>query len=432
MAASAHTIINHSTPGEMEKRLRGTDTAFHLADTHSILLATGVDPALKGNRERLPAEADGFWSFFAGSSKVRPHLQKHLTRLMTNKMYRSDPTPLPLIEAMAAATAAAMCDSGEPDVPANPTTPSTSELLFTTYPTSAHTNIADHEYRLALRHRLHLPVVDHLPSHCKGCGKQITNPAHWHSCSNRRKKGNYCRHEKIVLCLQTLARRAGMFVTKEKEIRDSKGKKTVPDLKFSTAHTGVVHIDVTVYSNQHPHAKDVRAAEKTKQHYSGAAAEGATFIPFVVDSLGNFGAGAWQIIDLIVGADLAQSATGDQHTTPDLTRMNIARAIAIQIQAGNAAIDLDALVANGIPLHIRNLQQPHHLDHPSLPQPQHPTRPPLPTSIHDTLLRRPAPVAAIPSVLLPRRQAEQSTTPTTTTRPTLSAATTTAATATGS
>jgi len=117
MAASAHTISNHSTAGEMEQRLRGTDTAFHLADTHSILLATGVDPALKGNRERLPAEADEFWSFFAGSSKVRPHLQKHLTRLMTNKMYRSDPTPLPLIEAMAAATAAAMSDSGEADAP---------------------------------------------------------------------------------------------------------------------------------------------------------------------------------------------------------------------------------------------------------------------------------------------------------------------------
>jgi ribonuclease HI len=404
MAASAHTIMNHSTPGEMEQRLRATDTAFHLADTHSILLATGVDPALKGNRERLPAEADEFWSFFAGSSKVRPHLQKHLTRLMTNKMYRSDPTPLPLIEAMAAATAAAMSDSGEADAPVNPTTPSTSELLFTTYPTSAHTNIADHEYRLALRHRLRLPVVDHLPSHCKGCSEPITDPAHWHSCPSRKKKGNYCRHEKIVLCLQTLARRAGIFVTKEKAIRDSKGKRTVPDLKFSTAHTGVVHIDVTVCgsfadSNQHPRAKDVRAAEKTKQHYPGAAAECATFIPFVVDSLGNFGAGAWQIIDLIVGADLAQSAKGDQHTTPELTRMNIARAIAIQIQAGNAAIDLDALVANGIPLHIRNLQQPHHLDHPSLPQPQHPTRPPLPTSIHDTLLRRPAPVAAIPSVV---------------------------------
>ena len=143
----------------------------------------------------------------------------------------------------------------------------------------------------------------------------------------------------------------------------------------------------------------MRAAEKTKQHNPGAVAEGATFIPFVVDSLGNFGAGAWQIIDLIVGADLAQSATGDQHTTADLTRMNIARAIAIQIQAGNAAIDLDALVANGIPLYLRNLQQPHHLDHPSLTQPQQPARLPLPASIHDTLLRRPAPVAAMPSVI---------------------------------
>ena len=191
---------------------------------------------------------------------------------------------------------------------------------------------------------------------------------------------------------------------KGEEIRDSKGKKTVPDLKFSTAHTGVVHIDVTVCgsfaeSNQNPRAKDVRAAEKTKQHSPGAAAAGATFIPFVVDSLGNFGTGAWQIIDLIVGADLAQSATGDQHTTPDLTRMNIARAIAIQIQAGNAAIDLDALVANRIPLHIKNPHQPHHLDHPSLPHPHRAAQPPLPASIHDTLLRQPAPVASIPSVI---------------------------------
>ena len=145
---------------------------------------------------------------------------------MTNKMYRSDPTPLPLIEAMAAATAAAMSDSGEPDAPVNPTTPSTSELLFTTYPTSAHTNIADHEYRLALRHRLHLPVVDHLPSHCRSCKEPMTHdPAHWHSCSSRRKKGNYCRHEKIVLCLQTLARRAGIFVTKERRFATPKGRR---------------------------------------------------------------------------------------------------------------------------------------------------------------------------------------------------------------
>jgi ribonuclease HI len=413
MAASAHTIVNGSAPESMKQRLTGTDTAFHLSDTHSILLATGVDPKVKANKQRLPAEADEFWSFFASSSKVRPQLQKHLTELMTNKMYISDPTPMPMLDAMAE-TAAALNDGDEPAT--NPLTPSTSELLFTTYPTSAHTNISDHEYRLALRHRLHLPVVDHLPTHCRSCGDSMANPAHWHSCPSRRKKGNYCRHEKIALCLQTLARRAGIFVTKEKAIRDSKGKRTVPDLKFSTAHTGVVHIDVSVCgsyadSNQHARAKDVRAAEKMKQHYPGAAAECATFIPFIVDSLGNFGPGAWQIIDLIVGADLAQSATGDQHTTPDLTRMNIARAIGIQIQAGNAAIDLDALVANGVPLHI-NQHHPHHLRHPASSKPQRPTRPQLPASVHDTLLRPPSPISSIPSVV--RAAAAAATEPTST------------------
>jgi len=163
-------------------------------------------------------------------------------------------------------------------------------------------------------------------------------------------------------------------------------------------------------SNKHRRAKDIRAAEKTKQRYPGAAAECATFIPFIVDSLGNFGPGAWQIIDLIVGADLAQSATGDQHTTPDLTRMNIARAIAIQIQAGNAAIDLDALVANGVPLHI-NQHHPHHLSHPASPKPQRPTRPQLPASVHDTLLRPPSPISSIPSV---RRATAAATEPTST------------------
>ena len=72
-------------------------------------------------------------------------------------------------------------------------------------------------------------------------------------------------------------------------------------------------------------------------------------------------------IDLIVGTDLAQSATGDQHTTPDLTRMNIASAIAIQIQAGDAAIDLNALVANGVRFYINQHRQ-HQLNYPASPE----------------------------------------------------------------
>jgi hypothetical protein len=410
MAASAYNITNHRSETEMKNRLRDTDTAFHLADTHSLLLATGVDPTLRANKERLPKEMDDFWTFFAGSSKIRPQLQRHLTTLMTNKMYLSDPTPLPFIEAIAAAAAA---DEESDDIRSQPITPTTTELLFTTYPTSSFTNIADHEYRLALRHRLHLPVVDHLPTLChpkpsnagKPCMVELAkHPDHFHSCHLRRKKGNYNRHEKLVTCLYQLARRAGIFADKEKAIRDASNKRTVPDLKFSNTHIGTVHTDVTVCgsyskSNQKAGAMKGRAAEKTKQHYPGAAAECATFIPFVIDSLGRFGPGAWRIIDLIVGADLAQSRTGDQHSTPELTRMNIARAIAIQLQAGNAAIDLDGMAAQGTPLHPPPSHHSHYLPHPSAPQQHQRPRVPLPATIHDTLRRPPASPAAIPSVI---------------------------------
>ena len=95
------------------------------------------------------------------------------------------------------------------------------------------------------------------------------------------------------------------------------------------------------------------------------------------------------MIDLIVGADLAQSSSGDQHTDPELTRTNIARAIAIQIQAGNAEIDLDGLTSQGIPFHPH--YRPHHLLHPlqtAQQQHQQPAIPDLPDDIHDTLRRK--------------------------------------------
>lgn len=217
------------------------------------------------------------------------------------------------------------------------------------------------------------------------------------------------RHEKVCLCLQTLGRRAGLIVSKERAVRDPvTNKRTVPDLKISNAHLGAVHIDVSVvgaFSKSNIHAKEhgmrQRASEKNKQHSAGAAAECATFIPFVVDSIGRFTAEAWRVIDLIVGADLAQSATGDQHTQPELTRMNIARAVAIQLQAGNADIDLEGLSSQGIPFHP--FQRPHHLLHPtqeSSRQQHQQAAAVLPSDMHDTLVRKPMAAALIPSVIL--------------------------------
>jgi len=209
MAAAARHIKAHRSDSEIRDRLQTTDTAAHLADTHALLLASGVDPAVRANKERVPAAAADFWPFYTSESKIRPvaHLQGHLTQQLTKRRYLSDNVIQPCL------------DSEPPEDRSEPYNPSTTELLFTTFPTSSFTNIADHEFQLALRHRLHLPVVDHLPllchpkpdSHGHNCTAVLANdPAHFHSCKLRRKRGTYMRHEKVTLCLQALGRRAGL------------------------------------------------------------------------------------------------------------------------------------------------------------------------------------------------------------------------------
>ena len=266
----------------------GTDTEFFIADTHAALLANGVDSASDASKDRVPAVAANFWGFYTdpATKHATLELQRHLTRLLTDTMYRSDPTPPQLIEAMAAVTAAVGAQNaarageskkgdrrGSPSSPSSSssssspsTSPSTTELLFTTYPTSAFTSITTHLFQLALRHRLNLPVVDHLPPNCRGCGLPLKDDhSHFHSCTKRKKKGIYVRHEMIVQCLYSLARRAGLHVSKERAVRDSSGDKTVPDLKFHNTHLGAVHIDVSVVgsyakSNEHD-AAAMRAGE---------------------------------------------------------------------------------------------------------------------------------------------------------------------------
>ena len=109
LAASARTITDHIPPADLQRFMAGTDTEFYIADTHAVLLATGVDPASAASKDRLPAVATEFWSYYADPATKRPafELQRHLTKIMTDTMYRDDPTPPQLIEAMAAETAAA-------------------------------------------------------------------------------------------------------------------------------------------------------------------------------------------------------------------------------------------------------------------------------------------------------------------------------------
>jgi hypothetical protein len=118
-------------------------------------------------------------------------------------------------------------------------------------------------------------------------------------------------------------------------VRDAKGKRTQPDIAFWT-HTGTVLIDVSVCCafaksniiNKHPIR--TRERQKTGKYTSAAAARGAEFIPFVVDSLGRFGEGALRVIDLIV-THHHRTATNPHDNLQD----SIIRCIGAVLQRGN-------------------------------------------------------------------------------------------------
>jgi ribonuclease HI len=375
-ANSAHDITYGCTralPLAIPTAIRNTDIHFHLDDTYSVLVAAGIDPAAKGNKQYFPGSFDEFWSFYAGKHAVKPNLQRHLRTIIDNQYHLRHQLILPVTEAAPAVD------------PTQPAPPNTTSLLFTTNPTSHGTNINDHHLRLALRHRYRVPPANHLPTTCD-CGKTLAaDAAHWHSCVKNRKLGVYDRHEVIVTELLAHARRANVIVHRTPPVRDVKGQRTQPDITMHT-HVGPILIDVSIcctYAATNMSSQDpiiTRERQKTKKYAATAADNCALFIPFVLDSVGRFGDGACRIIDLIITEHTNNALRPDPNLHDKITR-----GIAIQLQRGNGLVDAAALRY-----------------HPqSRLRPQHPLQrqPPCPPPIkHDTMRRPPASPHLIPSL----------------------------------
>lgn len=60
MTASARHVAAGRTDSEMRDCLAHTDTAAHLADTHAVLVGSGVDPAAETNQLRFPLHSGDF------------------------------------------------------------------------------------------------------------------------------------------------------------------------------------------------------------------------------------------------------------------------------------------------------------------------------------------------------------------------------------
>jgi len=375
MAAAAHAIRDTHTIDAISNRLRGTDTLFHLTDSHAVLIAAGVDPADKRNRQSFPATINDFWSLYAAEAEVKHHLQGHLSTIADDTYLLRTPILLPIT---------ATTPMGA-NLPASTTPASTAHLWLAAVPNSHDTNINSRHYSSALRHRYNLPAADNLPSHCK-CNARLT-PSHFHSCKLIRRTGVLTRHDTIVKTLLTHARRAGIVTRREDPLRDNKGQRTIPDFLMIT-HTGTIHVDVSVcstYADSNMNRDDpIRAREqqKSKKYDRTCADNNSSFIPFVVDSVGRLGQGALRVIDLIVTQHHVNVLTPDRHL-----RAKITDAVSVQLQIGNALVDDAALTMIG-----RRSGPP---AHPDRKQPHHP---PI---THDTLRRPPASPNLLPSANSP-------------------------------
>jgi ribonuclease HI len=362
---------------DIASAIRGTDFEFHLNDTYEMLRKGGIDSASKEAKPFFPPTFADFWSFFT-DRPARPHLQYHIGRLLEVKWSFRQPTILPPTEL------APLPDDGKFSVKRDPLA-----LFWTTLPTSRSTNIENRYYRLAIRHIYGFPVASNLPSACECGASLVDEPSHWHSCRKTRKRGCGDRHEYVADELIAQGKAVGMVINRIPALRDVKGKRTQPDFEMDAHHSNVF-VDVSIcsaYAKTNialPNPIATREQQKIEKYEDTCRDNSADFLPFVLDSLGRFGPGAWRVIDLIVSHH-NNHTTAHEHD-PKLHE-RITRAIAVQLQRGNGRVDHRAL-------QLHRISNPR----PRSPHPLQRAAPPPPPITHITLLQAPAAPDLIPSI----------------------------------
>ena len=286
------TIRDHLPPEQVLPLYAHTDTAFHVRDAHAMLVRC-LRPSDKRHAFALPPVADETWTFFARERRpIMPFLQHHLSSHLDDFLYISGP--------------AMLTPMSRSDDDADDKQQSTAPLWLTALPSSSSTSLSDRAVRAAIRHRYELPCRDDLPDHC-ACGVVLaTEPFHFHVCPQLRRTGMTKRHDTIVYHLADVCRRLAIPCNIEPPMRNAAGKRTRPDLSFVT-HDGTVYIDGSVVC---PFAISTRALRdsvltrerrKNTKYLASAVTRGCHFLPSAVSSLGELGACARQVIDLIAG-----------------------------------------------------------------------------------------------------------------------------------
>jgi hypothetical protein len=170
------------------------------------------------------------------------------------------------------------------------------------------------------------------------------DPWHWLSCNKIKPTTTDARHNRIAQLLVTWAKRAGAQASDSSILLSHvNGRRT--DLLIDVPQE-TIEVDVTVrhplapshiaqtLADPHKRASVLKAAEvaKKSRYEQVCRAKGHTFLPFAVETMGAFGAGAKEVMQRIV----AESTHSQLLYTPYEVTKGLQQSIAVAVQVGNA------------------------------------------------------------------------------------------------
>ncbi len=230
-----------------------TDTHKHLLDTFNVLRNSGIDPFIKKNRQSFPTQFNDFWSFYSSSSKLTPHLQRHISRQLDSFAFIKAPAlaPLEALSNFQHQLNQNDLNDDDKDSPSNNIL-STITSWLTTVPRTPYTSIPTSIFNAALRHHYDLPPSDYQPPICKLCGRLFDYPSHYHSCIEQRKGTINERHDIIKMTVAHFNEQAGIKTIIEPRLPNERGQRTRPDFSFYSHTHGRIYSDVSICSAYAP------------------------------------------------------------------------------------------------------------------------------------------------------------------------------------
>ena len=215
-------------------------------------------------------------------------------------------------------------------------------VWLNTYPVSRDHTLTDNHFRMAARLRLGLPPQDDLPRQCSCQAVLQHDPLHFYSCGKLKQSAMTMRHDLIVRTLSRYVQRAGGSCYVEPKFY--LGKRPDVHIFFPSSRTmvdvSVIHPGALSFARQ-AHvplaAAHLRERQKVSKYRKVAEGESASFVPFVLETLGGFGTQALKFVSDV--ASLARENLSLAQSEPDF-RGSMVRCLAIALQVGNAHVAL--------------------------------------------------------------------------------------------